>query len=172
MEGRRRERRRDGVGALNLVAVLAPGALFAIGLAIVAGRPGFEFLEHASELPAELFVVAACGTLATACGILDWRYHRAGRRRVPRAEQKVEAVALVGGGAPLFAVMSVASVSHRPWPLLVAAVVLAAATTVAIVHDERRFHGRCSRYETLLHRGLVLGNAAAWLAWWHWCATR
>ena len=165
---------RDAVGLANLLAVLAPGAAFAALLALGAGRPGLEWLHPLvlARAPFELWVVAVCGAVATLCGLLDWRYHRSGRRVVPRAEQRAECLALVGGGVPLFVAMCGASAATSPRPWLLAAVVFALFTAGAIVFDETRFHRRCSRYETLLHRGLVGGNGLAWLAWLSWCLER
>lgn len=165
---------RDGMGIANLVAVLAPGGAFAVLLALAAGRPDLEWARplDLTRAPIELWFVAAFGTVATLCGILDWRYHRAGHRVVPRAEQRAECLALVGGGLPLFVVMCGASVAASPRPWILAAVAIGLFTAGAIVFDETRFHRRCSRYETLLHRGLVGGNGLAWLAWLSWCLGR
>jgi len=165
---------RDRVGLANLAAVLAPGAVFALLLATTGVRPGLEWL-HPLDLaaaPTELWFIALFGGAATVCGLLDWRYHRAGHRVVPRAEQRAECVALVGGGVPLFVLMCGASVATAPRPWLLGAVAVALFTAGAIVFDETRFHRRCSRYETLLHRGLVGGNGLAWLAWLSWCLER
>jgi hypothetical protein len=75
-------------------------------------------------------------------------------------------------GAPLFALLALAS---GPLPLravLVPIVAVALGMTALIVFDEVRFHRACGAYETLLHRLLVGGNGIAFLAWLAWCAQR
>jgi hypothetical protein len=121
--------------------------------------------------PGELWLLAAAGGVATVGGILDWRYHRGGGRRIGAAEHRTERRALLLG-VPLFALLVAASVMQSPEPLLVPIVVLALVMAGFVVHDETRFHRACTRYETLLHRLLVGGNGVAFLAWLHWCFCR
>lgn len=167
--------RPDGVdfaGWGNLVAVLGPGLLFGLGLVAFTRSHGLDWLAAPSHAPFELWLIAVFGTVASVCGVLDWRYHRAGHRTVPAPEQRAESFALVLGGAPLFVCMALASVASAPRPWILAATAVSLYTAGAIVFDEVRFHRRCSTYETLLHRGLVGGNAIAYLAWMSWCLAR
>jgi len=121
--------------------------------------------------PAAFWVMATTGVIATAAGVLDWRFHLRGGRPIARAERRAELLAL-SLGAPLFALLTLAS---GPLPLrsvLVPIVGVALSMTALIVFDEVRFHRACGRYETLLHRLLVGGNGIAFLAWLAWCAER
>lgn len=173
-----RPARRDALGLANLLAVLLPGLLFVLGLALApalaadASRLAWVRPLDLAAAPTELLVIAIGGSVATACGVLDWRYHRAGHRVVPRGEQRAEALALLFGGLPLFVCTAAASVAAAPTPWVLGAIVAALFTAGGIVFDEVRFHRRCSRFETLLHRGLVGGNGIAWLAWMSWCLGR
>ncbi|QDU84622.1 hypothetical protein Pla163_17330 [Planctomycetes bacterium Pla163] len=162
----------DVAGRANLLAVLGPGILFGIGLVLFTRAHGLDWLASPTHAPLELWLIAIFGTIASVCGVLDWRYHRAGHRIVPTLEQRAESFALVLGGAPLFVFMAVASVASTPRPWILAASAVSLYTAGAIVFDEVRFHRRCSSYETLLHRGLVGGNAIAYLAWLSWCLAR
>jgi hypothetical protein len=162
----------DVAGRANLLAVLGPGLLFGIGLVLFTRSHGFDWLVAPMHAPLELWLIAIFGTVASVCGVLDWRYHRAGHRIVPALEQRAESFALVLGGAPLFVFMSVASVAATPRPWILAASAVSLYTAGAIVYDEVRFHRGCTAYETLLHRGLVGGNAIAYLAWMSWCLAR
>ncbi len=158
---------------VTVVALLLPGGLFVLGLYLVREQPRFAWLRSFRDYPWELWVLAACGCAATLAGLADWQYHRSGRTTVGPAEHRSEALALAGGGLPLFGVMATASVLPRPGVLLVPAVVLALFTTVLVCYDEFVFHRkRCGRYETALHRVLVFGNGLAWLAWAHWLFVR
>ena len=160
----------------SLVALLMPGALFAAGLFALRDDPRLPWL-HAdlslasalAAVPWQLWTIAVAGGLATAAGVLDWRFHRRGGRVVGRAERRGELVALACGGLPLFALMCAASVARDPQFLLVPIVVVACVVVVMVCHDEFTFHRRCGPWETLLHRMLTLGMATAWLAWLHWC---
>jgi hypothetical protein len=156
-----------------LVALFAPAALFGLGLFLVRGHPRFGWLAFPAEYPWEFWAVALCGSVATAAGVADWRYHRSGKTAIGRPEHHSELLALAGGGVPLFVLMALASVISRPAALLLPVMVVVLFTTVAICYDEFVFHRkRCGRYETVLHRLLVFGNGLAWLAWSHWCFVR
>jgi hypothetical protein len=158
---------------LTLIALFLPGALFAAGLLLVRGQARFRWLADVALYPWEFWAVALCGCVATAAGVADWLYHRSGKTTVGAAEHRSELLALALGGGPLFGLMAAASVVERPAALLVPVIVVALATAVLICYDEFVFHRRrCGPYETVLHRLLVLGNAAAWLAWVHWCFVR
>ncbi|MCB9891400.1 MAG: hypothetical protein H6833_07125 [Planctomycetes bacterium] len=158
---------------LGLATLVIPGAGFIAGLAFLAGRDGYPDLFDMGSYPWELWVIGFTGTLATICGFLDWHYHVTGRRPVAKRERHGELIALTFGGAPLFVLMALASVTRNPMGYLLPIVLVALFTTVVICYDEFVFHRKaCKPYETLLHRGLVLGNGTAWLAWMHWCFVR
>ncbi len=160
----------------SLVALFAPGVAFAVGLGWLAGRGGetWSWLNRATTWPWELWTIAVAGVLATLAGVADWAWHRwAAGCVVGPAERRCELLALAGGGGPLFVFMALASVSARPQVWLLPAVVTVVATTAMICYDEFVFHRRrCRRVETILHRVLVFGQGAAWLAWAHWCFVR
>jgi hypothetical protein len=155
----------------TLLALFAPAAALLALLTFAPLLPLPPHLPRLTELeswPAELWLLACGGALGTTAGLLDWRFHRRGERRIPRAEHRAELFALALGG-PLFALLAAASASRDPAPFLVPIVVVALAMAAAIAFDEARFHRTCSRYETALHRVLVGGNGIAFLAWLHWC---
>ena len=159
--------------ALGLAALFLPGAGFVWGLTQVSGHPGYVDLQDWRSVPWMLWVIGVCGTAATAAGVLDWHYHVTGRRLVSRKERHGELVALGLGGAPLFALMMLASASHDSSRYLGPIVAVAIFTVVMICIDELVYHRRsCTRYETALHRTLVFGNGLAFLAWFHWLTTR
>jgi hypothetical protein len=157
----------------TLVALFVPGTLFAIGLFLLSATAQFAWLAHPSAYPWELWMMGSCGVIATTAGLADWRYHRSGAAAIGGAEHRSELLALAGGGLPLFVLMSLASLLARPALLLIPVLIVVLFTTVMICYDEFVFHRkRCGRYETMLHRLLVFGNGAAWLAWTHWCFVR
>jgi len=159
--------------ALGLATLVIPAVGFLLGLQSLSGRAGYPVLFDLGTYPWELWVLGVTGTVATVCGFLDWHYHVTGRRPVGKRERHGELVALTFGGVPLFLLMAAASVSPSPRSYLLPVVVVALFTTAVICYDEFVFHRKaCRRYETLLHRGLVLGNGAAFLAWMHWCFVR
>jgi hypothetical protein len=158
---------------LTLLALFLPAALFGLGLLLVREHPRFAWLSSLALYPWEFWVLLTSGLVATAAGVLDWRYHRSGKTAVGRREHSLELTALAGGGLPLFALMGAASVVSRPLLLLIPVLVVVLWTAVLICYDEFVFHRkRCGTYETILHRLLVFGNGIAWLAWSHWCFVR
>jgi hypothetical protein len=158
---------------LTLVGLFVPGFLFAAGLYLVSGHPRFDWLHSLYEYPWELWVIACCGTVATMAGLADWAYHRSGKTAIGAKEHHSEMVALLAGGVPLFVLMAIASVISQPSILLIPVVVVVLFTVVMICYDEFVFHRkRCELYETMLHRLLVFGHGAAWLAWMNWCFVR
>jgi hypothetical protein len=166
-------RPRAGRYPVTLIALFVPGGLFALGLFLLRDHPRYHWLGHLGDYPFEFWVIVVCGGAATAAGVADRAFHRSGRTAVGAAEHHSEVLALVGGGLPLFALMAAASVLERPGPLLVPVLAWVLFTAVLICYDEFVFHRkRCGRYETLLHRVLVLGNGLAWLAWMNWCFAR
>jgi hypothetical protein len=158
---------------VSLGAMLAPGVLFASGLVLAYfADPRFGWLAHLRRYPWELWIIAACGSLATVGGVGDWLFHRRFVAVGPR-EHRSHLLALASGGVPLFALMVAASMLRRPAVLLVPILVCVLYTTSLICFDEFVFHRvRCRRLETLLHRLLVFGNGIAWLAWMNWCFVR
>lgn len=157
----------------TLLALFVPGTVFGAGLFLLRHDPRFAWLAHPSAYPWELWLLGVCGAVATTAGLADWRYHRSGAAAIGGAEHRSELVALAGGGVPLFVLMSIASLLPRPALMLIPVLIAVLFTTVMICYDEFVFHRkRCGRYETLLHRLLVFGNGAAWLAWMHWCFVR
>ncbi|TVT43755.1 hypothetical protein FNT36_00415 [Hymenobacter setariae] len=121
-------------------------------------------------LPWQFLVVGLAGTVATLGGILDWRYHRNPLNlKIPKKERDAEAAALGLGGVPMFLLMSIATLHHKPTILLIPIVIVLIYTVVAISYDEFVFHiKRCGPVENAYHRMLVFGNGAAWLAWFHY----
>lgn len=154
---------------LNLAALFAPpaGALF--GLYLLRFDPRFPWLRgDISRVPWQFVLLVVAGGVGTLAGVADWRFHRAGHRVVGRNESRAELLALAGGGAPLFVLMSAATVIERPLTLLVPVVLVLLFTVVAICYDELVFHRRaCGPYEALLHRTLLAGNGVAFFAWMH-----
>lgn len=157
----------------SLASMVTPGALFGVAL-LAAYRTDarFDWLASVSRYPMELWVIAVCGTIATAGGFGDWLFHRMFVTVGPR-EHRSHLLALGSGGVPLFALMVMASIIARPSLLLIPILVVAIYTISLICFDEFVFHRvRCTRLETMLHRMLVMGNGVAWLAWMNWCFVR
>ena len=150
---------------ITLFAVLFPAVALPI-LLLCTHR-----LVEVAASPVHFWLVVVAGTFATVGGVLDWRFHRCGGRRVAPAERRAEALALLLG-IPLFALLACASGVVQPGLLLLPIVAVALAMTAAIAHDETRFHRACGTYETALHRLLVGGNGIAFLTWLHWCFAR
>jgi hypothetical protein len=157
----------------NLLVSLAPGCLFGLALVALSRQPRFGWLSVPSRHPWELWVIALAGTVATAAGIADWRYHRTAGVKVGPNEHRAEFLALAGGGLPLFILMCAASVASRPHVFLLPVLIVLMGTVVLICYDEFVFHRRrCGRFEALLHRMLLGGHAIAFLAWAHFCFVR
>lgn len=156
----------------SLFAVLAPGTLFLAGLAVLSKDPRFLWLSDVGSYPWELWLIGVAGTAGTLGGVLDWRYHRTSVL-VGAPERRAHFLALSAGGGSVFVLLALASV-RDPLPFLVPVIAAALFTTALIAYDELVFHRRrrCGAYETVLHRTLVFGNGAAFLAWVHWCFVR
>ena len=166
--------RRQKASLVSLAALLLPGLLFGSGLILLREDARFAWLSHLSQFPWELWVIALCGALATLGGLADWGFHRwVARCVISQKERNCELLALAGGGVPMFALMSAATVMPHPQSLLVPILVVLLFTASLICYDEFIFHKkRCKRLETVFHRLLVFGNGTAWLAWFHWCFAR
>ncbi len=145
----------------SLALLLAPGALFGVGLVLTRDEIVFP-LTHVG-------VIGVAGILATMAGVGDWWYHASGLRVIGPRERRTELLALGAGGLPLFLLMAAASVLPHPRTLLLPVLGFVIVITLLIEHDERLYHTRCGRLETLFHRVLVGGQAIAWSAWAHWC---
>jgi len=154
----------------SLFFLFLPGIGFVSGLLALSGRTEFLWLKQPSEYPLEFWVIAFAGSVATLGGILDWRLHRREGIVIGVKEKHYEKVALGAGGVPLFGLMAAASLSSNPNRFLLPVLIVLLFTVAMICYDEFIFHRkRCGRYETVLHRILVLGNGLAWLAWSNWC---
>lgn len=154
---------------MALVAVLLPALLMPLLLWLAPAGWALPPLRP-DQWPPAIWGTALAGGAATVAGALDWRFHRNGGRRVPRAEHRAE-VAALSLGAPLLVLLTTLAVDRGPqrhWWLAPIAVVIAGMAAL-IRYDERRFHRRCGRYETTLHRVLVGGHAAATACWLCWC---
>src|SRR5262245_27923775 len=167
-----RRARRSQHGPSALVAMLVPAVLFPAGLLALRGDPRFAWLLRPADYPWELWAIALCGTFASLGGLADWLFHRSGETVVGAKEHRAHLAALLGGGVPLFVLMSLASLSPRPARWLLPVLVVLILTVVLICYDEFVFHRRCGRLEALTHRLLTIGNGLAFLAWAHWCFVR
>lgn len=165
-------RRLSRHGAFALLAMLAPGVLFPLGLYALRDEPRFAWLRDLSAYPWEFWAVAVFGGIASCGGTADWLLHRSGITTVSRREHHTHVLALTAGGLPLFVLMACASLSDRPTVYLLPVFVLLIFTVVLISYDEFVFHRRCGRMEALFHRMLTFGNGFAFLAWVHWCFVR
>ena len=163
-------RAKYSAGVWTLLAVLMPAMAMPLLMAWApsgAGLPGFA----PQAWPLAFWCMALAGVVATFAGLLDWRFHRNGGRRVGKSEHRAELLAMSCGG-PLFVMLAVASLSSRPNVWLVPIVLTSLVMAVLIAYDEIRFHRVCGRYETMLHRVLVGGHTVAFLAWLSWCMGR
>lgn len=153
---------------LSLILLFVPPILF-IGLLAVFPLSGKLLSPTFPYLPWQFFVVAVAGIIATAGGVLDWKYHRDPLNlKLPKKERDAEAAALGLGGVPMFFLMWFAMNSVKPTWYLIPIIVVLIYTVVAISYDEFVFHiKRCTKTENMYHRMLVFGNGAAWLAWFH-----
>lgn len=165
---RERRRRLSRHGSLALVSMLAPAALFPLGLFLLREDSRFAWLGDLQAYPWEFWVIVVCGAAATLGGTLDWLFHRSGETVVGKQEHRAHLLALAGGGIPLFGLMALASLSSRPGLFLIPVLVVLIYTVVMVSYDEFIFHRRCGRFEIFTHRLLTFGNGLAFLAWAHW----
>ncbi|WP_205942412.1 hypothetical protein [Pedobacter sp. SYP-B3415] len=158
---------------LSLILLFMPPLLFAVLLVAFKDHPK---LQH-TQMPAlswQFWILALAGLVATAGGVLDWRYHRNPlNMKIPKKERDAEAAALGLGGLPMFVLMWLAMMSDKPTWYLIPILVVLIYTVVAICYDEFVFHiKRCRPRENLYHRMLVFGNGIAWLSWFHFIFIR
>jgi hypothetical protein len=155
---------------VSLVALLLP--VLAMPLLLLLAPPGSDLPSlDPRTWPWWFHGMAIGGSVATVAGALDWRFHRHGGRRIAPAERRAELAALALG-APLFALLTAASLAGDARPWLLPTMVVALAMTALIMFDETRFHRACGCYESALHRLLVFGNGFAFACWFGWCSCR
>lgn len=149
--------------------LFVPGILFGVLLLLYKDNPKILIQANFTFLPWQFYIMGIFGIIATVGGVLDWKYHRNPlNMKIPPKEREAEALALGAGGLPMFFLMWLAMLSSKPSNYLVPIIIVLIYTVVAISYDEFVFHiKRCGKIETLYHRMLVLGNAIAWLAWFH-----
>lgn len=159
---------------LSLVLLFVPAVLFAALLWVYRAETVLGLSAQFPFFPWQFWVMGCFGVVATVGGVLDWRFHRDPLKlQLSKKERDAEAAALGLGGVPMFVVMWLAMMSDRPTYYLIAIVIILIYTVVAICYDEFVFHlRRCGKTETRYHRMLVLGNGAAWLAWFHFIYCR
>lgn len=154
----------------SLILLFLPAVSFGVLFWMYREHPGLGLQATFPYLPWQFILLAVSGTVATAGGVLDWRYHRDPLQlKISQKERDAEAAALGLGGLPMFAVMWIATLSEQPARFLIPIVLILIYTVAAICYDEFVFHiRRCGKTETLYHRMLVFGNGLAWLAWFHY----
>jgi len=159
---------------LTLGLLFAPALLFGILILLYRNdgrlKPSLTFPYFRWQFCA----IALFGLIATAGGVLDWRFHRNKLgMKIPKKERAAEAAALGLGGLPMFLLMWFAMLSSHPFNFLIPIIVVLIYTVAAISYDEFVFHiKRCGPLEHTYHRMLVFGNGLAWISWFHfiYCA--
>jgi hypothetical protein len=159
---------------LTLGLLFAPALLFGILILLYRNdgrlKPSLTFPYFRWQFCA----IALFGLIATAGGVLDWRFHRNKLgMKIPKKERAAEAAALGLGGLPMFLLMWFAMLSSHPFNFLIPIIVVLIYTVTAISYDEFVFHiKRCGPLEHTYHRMLVFGNGLAWISWFHfiYCA--
>jgi len=152
---------------LSLILLFVPAALFGILLFTYKDNPKLHLSGTFPFLPWQFCCILVCGLIATAGGVLDWRFHRDPLKlKISKKERDAEAKALGLGGVPMFILMWFAMMSADPSDYLIPILIVLIYSVVAISYDEFVFHiRRCGRTENVYHRMLVFGNGFAWLAW-------
>ncbi|MFT3704504.1 MAG: hypothetical protein QM802_19205 [Agriterribacter sp.] len=154
---------------LSLILLFIPAVLFGMLILMYRSNPKLHIIHTFPYIPWQFFVIAIFGLIATAGGVLDWKFHRNPlNMKIPKKERDAEAKALGLGGLPMFVLMWLAMMSSSPSDYLIPILVVLIYTVVAISYDEFVFHiKRCGKIENMYHRMLVFGNGSAWLAWFH-----
>ncbi|WP_426492576.1 hypothetical protein [Hymenobacter sp. 102] len=154
--------------------LFVPPVLFGLLLLVFQGNDKLGLTRELPYLPWQFLLMGVAGVVATAGGVLDWRYHRNPLNlKIPKKERDAEAAALGLGGVPMFGLMWLAMMHPRPVIWLIPILLVLIYTVVAISYDEFVFHiKRCGPLETTYHRMLVFGNGIAWLAWFHFIFCR
>lgn len=155
---------------MTMLALLLPALAMLLLLAVAPPGSDLPGLDPRTW-SAPFFGMAVAGAVATGAGVLDWRFHRRGGRRLAIAERRAELAAL-SLGVPLFVLLTLASLARDPRPWLLPTMLVALVMTALIAFDETRFHRACCRYEATLHRLLVFGNGIAFACWFGWCSWR
>ena len=159
---------------LPLILLFMPALLFGVLLLLFRSNDKLRLSSAFPYFSWQFCAVALFGIIATAGGVLDWRFHRHNLgMKLPKKERAAEAAALGLGGLPMFLIMWFAMLSAHPSYFLIPILVVLIYTVVAISYDEFVFHiKRCGRLEHTYHRLLIFGNGLAWIAWFHfiYCA--
>jgi hypothetical protein len=152
---------------LSLILLFIPPFAFGSLLLIFNDDSRLHLQSSFPFLPWQFWCIAVFGMIATAGGVLDWKFHRDPlKMKIPKKERDAEAMALGLGGLPMFILMWLAMMSAEPKYFLIPIVVVLIYSVVVISYDEFVFHiKRCGKEETRYHRMLVFGNGCAWLAW-------
>ena len=159
---------------LSLSLLFMPAILFGALLVLYRDNGKLRLSPVFPWVSWQFFAIALFGIVATAGGVLDWRFHRNNLgMKLPKKERAAEAAALGLGGLPMFLLMWFAMLSNQPSNFLLPILVVLIYTVAAISYDEFVFHiKRCGPLEHTYHRMLVFGNGLAWIAWFHfiYCA--
>ena len=146
-----------------------PALMFGILILLYRNNTRLRLTSTFPYFSWQFCAVAVFGIIATAGGVLDWRFHRRVLgMKLPKKERAAEAAALGLGGLPMFLLMWIAMLSAHPSYFLIPILIALIYTVVAISYDEFVFHiKRCGRLEHTYHRMLIFGNGLAWIAWFH-----
>lgn len=154
---------------LSLFLLFLPAILF--GVLIILYRKNFNLRisNHFPFLSWQFYTIGIFGIIATAGGVLDWKFHRDNlKMKIPKKERAAEVAALGLGGIPMFLLMWFAMLSAHPANFLIPILIVLIYTVVEISYDEFVFHiKRCGKVENRYHRMLVFGNGLAWISWFH-----
>jgi hypothetical protein len=154
---------------LSLAFLFVPATLFGLLLLLYRDNSKLRLSSHFPYANWQFYAIGLFGIIATAGGILDWKYHRNPlNMKIPKKERDAEAFALGAGGVPMFLLMWFAMLSAHPDHFLIPIIIVLIYTVVGISYDEFVFHiKRCGKQENRFHRMLVFGNGLAWIAWFH-----